>query len=191
VRRLALAVCLVAVLAACGPVRPLDKDFPPACTQRGLAGSYAVVLIAQAVPSATLLPCIREPLPPGWEYSGQDVRSGVARFWLTSDRAGDRAVEVVLTPACEVGGATLISPSDQSGTRRFERVDEVRTGYRGARMYTFDGGCITYVFNFDGPARGTPQAEVTLALDFVARGNVAATLGRVSRGRLRLDPPAE
>ena len=38
------------------------------------------VLMAQSVPSATLLPCI-EALPAGWTYGGSDVGSGTSTFW--------------------------------------------------------------------------------------------------------------
>lgn len=55
------------------------------------------VLMAQSVPSATLIPCI-EALPVGWTYGGSDVRDGVARFWLDSDRGGFHAVEVHSRP---------------------------------------------------------------------------------------------
>jgi hypothetical protein len=187
-RRLAVALGLLALLTGCAPVQPTDRERAPLCEQRGINGSTSVVLIAQAVPSARLLPCI-DLFPTGWTFAGEDIRSGQARFWLDSDRAGTRAVEVTLAPACDVAGATPIQPSDEQGTSRFERVEQVRNGYRGWRAYRFEGGCITYRFAFRGPSRGAPEAEVTFALGFLTRAELAETVREVSDGRLRLDPP--
>ena len=78
------------------------------------------VLEAQAVPSATLIPCTL-PLPGGWSYGGSEVRSGLARFWLDSDRAGAHAAEVRLTRTCDVAGATQLPPASGSApVRRYQ-----------------------------------------------------------------------
>jgi hypothetical protein len=74
-----------------------------ACSGRSRQSIF--LLEAQAVPSATLIPCIL-PLPGGWSYGGSQVRSGLARFWLDSDRAGSHAAELRLTKACDLAGAT-------------------------------------------------------------------------------------
>ena len=46
-------------------------------------------------------------------------------------------------------------PSDEPGTRRYERIGEVRpgVGFTGTRFYLFPGGCVTYQFQFDGEER--------------------------------------
>ena len=72
--------------------------------------SELLLLAAQAVPSATLLPCVSS-FPAGWSYGGSDVRSGNARFWLASDRAGFHAVEVSLTRSCTTIGAMDVTAS--------------------------------------------------------------------------------
>ena len=54
----------------------------PAC-----GTGHSMILSAQAVPSAALLPCIAA-LPSGWSIGGADIASGKASFWLDSDRAG-------------------------------------------------------------------------------------------------------
>src|SRR5207253_1051072 len=63
---------------------------PPEC-----GTGNAMILMAQAVPSATRLPCIAT-LPSGWTFGGADMQRGRARFWLDSDRAGARAIVVTL-----------------------------------------------------------------------------------------------
>ena len=45
------------------------------------------ILAAQAVPSATLIPCIAS-MPEGWAFAGSKTSSGDFRFFLDSDRAG-------------------------------------------------------------------------------------------------------
>jgi membrane-associated phospholipid phosphatase len=114
---------------------------PPQC-----GTGHSMILAAQAVPSAALVPCVAA-LPPGWRVGGADIASGHARFWLDSDRAGVRAVTVTLSATCDASGARQ-TRSDQSGTQRFERRLSMRPQFAGLRFYTFPGGCATYQFNF-------------------------------------------
>jgi hypothetical protein len=105
------------------------------------------LLEAQAVPSATLIPCIL-PLPGGWSYGGSQVRSGLARFWLNSDRAGTHAAEVRLTRACDVAGATEFSlRSPPAGLRGYEELT-ARQPPASVRYFVFPGGCVTERFSF-------------------------------------------
>jgi hypothetical protein len=105
------------------------------------------LLEAQAVPSATLIPCIL-PLPGGWSYGGSQVRSGLARFWLDSDRAGTHAAEVRLTRACDVAGATeLPLRSPPAGLRGYEQPT-ARQPAASVRYFVFTGGCVTERFSF-------------------------------------------
>ena len=69
----------------------------PNCDPRGVrvsdSFSPAVVLMAQSVPSATLLPCVNA-LPVGWSFARLDANDRHAKFWLSSDRGGDGSVSV-------------------------------------------------------------------------------------------------
>ena len=116
----------------------------------------SMVLAAQAVPSAAMLPCITA-LPAGWHIGGADIARGHARFWLDSDQAGARAVTVTLSAACGTSGAQQI-PSDKPGARRLERPLSLRPQFTGLRLYLFRGGCVTYRFTF------TPGASPLLAI---------------------------
>jgi hypothetical protein len=105
------------------------------------------LLEAQAVPSATLIPCVL-PLPGGWSYGGSQVRSGLARFWLDSDRAGSHAAEVRLTQACDVAGATeLLLRAPPTGLRGYEQP-AARQPPSTLRYFVFTGGCVTERFSF-------------------------------------------
>jgi hypothetical protein len=135
------------------------------------------VLMAQSVPSATLLPCIRA-LPAGWTYGGSDVRSGSSRFWLDSDRAGIRAVEVSLTASCEVAGALDVTNStSEAGVRDYLR-ELVLHPFSANRYFTFPGGCVTYRYRFGGTADPVLALEADEALTFGSRAAVVAQVQR-------------
>jgi hypothetical protein len=104
-------------------------------------------LVAQAVPSATLIPCI-ERLHPGWTYGGSEVRSGFVHFWLDSDRVGDDAVDLTMTKACSVAGDTpLPVAADDAGLRLYEEEIVQHPGVT-VRHYVFTGGCATVRYSF-------------------------------------------
>jgi hypothetical protein len=147
-----------------------------------------LVLMAQAVPTAELVPCVRG-LPTGWSFSGLDVRNGQARFWLDSDRDGTHAVTVSLRRGCDTSGGTSVG-SEVPAARRYERVTRINSGYGGLRHYVFAGGCVTYTFDLHGKTRAEPVVAVAQALGFVQRDTLRAQIERQSDGRLHLDPEA-
>jgi hypothetical protein len=179
-RRAAIAVttALAATVVACA--NP-PRDTTPMCS---LGESLnALVLEAQAVPAADRVPCIRL-LPAGWSVFSVDTEQGRARFSLSSDRAGSRAVEITFSSRCDTSGATRI-PSDENGTRRFERIEEVTPRFVGTRYYTFKGGCVAYRFELDEEGRALAN-EASLALSFIRRQAIDAELRKDSDGRVGL-----
>ena len=70
-RRLLLLAAAWLVLAGCG-VTPSGSSFTearePSCRYQGRQGTALMVLIAQAVPTASQLPCV-ELKPAGWSVS--------------------------------------------------------------------------------------------------------------------------
>jgi hypothetical protein len=144
-RRLAVAAAVVAgtvVVSGC----VASQYQRVSCTSRSRQSIF--VLEAQAVPSATLMPCTN-PLPGGWSVGGFEVRSGLTRFWLDSDRAGARAAEVRLTSSCDVAGATQLPPTSR-GWPPVQRYEAPATQQPPAtvRYYLFIGGCVTYRLAF-------------------------------------------
>jgi len=135
-----------------------------------------MILSAQAVPSASLLPCIAA-LPSGWQADGADIASGKTRLWLDSDRAGPRAVTVTLTASCDTSGARQV-PSDQPGTSRFERPLSLVPAYSSLRFYTFPGGCVTYEFRFRPGASPVLAVTVGSALAFQSRSSLVRHVWR-------------
>ena len=52
---------------------------------------------------------------------------------------------ITLTAACDTSGTEQV-PSDQPGTRLFQRPASLVPQYSEVRYYTFPGGCATYQF---------------------------------------------
>jgi hypothetical protein len=173
----AAALVLACAPAACGT----DSRSTPMCSLD--ANFNALVLEAQAVPKADRVPCIRA-LPAGWSVLNVDIERGRAEFALSSDRAGSRALQVTFSSRCDTSGATEI-PSDEKGTRRFERIEVVTPGFTGTRYYRFAGGCAAYRFEFEEEGRALAN-EATLAVSFISRDTLAAKLREESNGNLTL-----
>ena len=163
-------VIAVLALVAAGCATRYKATVSPGCRR-----TATLVLMAQAVPTAERVPCIAA-LPAGWSFGTINVHNGLARFTLDSDRAGHGAVRVDLRRRCVISGATEIA-SDEAGTRRYERVRSLVSGYRGTRFYLFPGGCVTYDFNFSTRGQALVN-EVSLALGFVTRSQVSQLEGR-------------
>jgi hypothetical protein len=166
-----VAVCAALIAAVTLPGCATTKSVLPTCAPP--VGDL-IKLMAQSVPSATELPCIRS-LPLGWSYAGSDVRSGAAQFWLDSDRAGSRAVEVGLEPACATGGAAPVSGSpDASGAQVLEEPVGSTPGYSANRYLVFPGGCVTYRYRFTAGAGEALADEADEALSLVPRSVVVS-----------------
>jgi len=168
-RRVALALAVpLSLLLAWGvagnaflPAEDIGAH-PPLC-----GTSHAMILAAQAVPSAAQLPCVSV-LPSGWQIGGADIASGRSVFWLDSDQAGPRAVTVTLSAACDVAG-NQPEPSDRPGTRRFDLPPAGGTRFTGLRIYTFPGGCVSYRFDFAPGASQVLATAVDSGVGFMSR----------------------
>lgn len=135
-----------------------------------------LILMAQAVPSATWVPCISE-LPAGWSYGGDSIANGKAQFWLDSDRAGVQAVTVTLTESCDVGDAVEVPVgSEEPGITRYEDPQSLPPHFTGNRYDVFDGGCVTYRFDFAKDSSSTLVFEADNALSMRSRTKGAQEL---------------
>ena len=142
-----MAVTLAGVMTACSS----PEATMPGCEPGGRLG-----ILAQAVPTASQVPCVKE-MPVGWNFDSLDVDSGRARFWLHSDRAGLRAAEVELSSSCDVDGATRVDPEEE-GTERYQRLASLSPRFVGATFDVFAGGCVTYRYELvNGPHIGLYQ----------------------------------
>jgi hypothetical protein len=160
---LGAGLAVAVALAGCS----VDQARVPECPSGPDADVSTLTLMAQAVPDAALVPCI-DAYAAGWSFEGAEIEDGRGRFWLESDRAGNRALQVILEARCDTSGAVEV-PSDEEGARRFEEVQDLEAGYRGRRAYLLPGGCVTYRFEFSEGRPSTLLNEASLMLTFVSR----------------------
>jgi hypothetical protein len=187
-RRAGLLALIIALAALLVPTaqQVLANDYqhtaPLNIASLGCDEPEPLWLLAQSVPSAALIPCVRT-LPDGWAVATAKAKNGLSEFTLAHD-TDSQAVIVRLTASCTTSGATR-RPSDQPGTRRYERA-YARTGQ--LTWYTaFAGGCITAQLH---PAGNTTAFadEASSALGFTTRRTLQQTLDARSSSRLHLDP---
>ena len=132
-----LALGATAALTGCAS----SSDTVPGCDD-----PLRLAIVAQSVPSASYLPCIRD-LPPGWTTAGFDPSQDGTSFLLNSDRSPGQPVTVRLTTACRVGGASP-SRARAPGVLTYTRLDSIRPRFAGTLYDVFPGGCVSYRFDF-------------------------------------------
>ena len=187
---LTASAVLVSSLSACSIELGGPPTGGPKCptriepTPKGVDGS--LLLTAQAVPSAAVVPCLRA-LPAGWTFHELKARKGKARIVLDFGRDANQAATVTLTRACDVRGATETF-SDVPGTRRYEQVQESKSSYRGDRYYVSSGSCITHHFVLNSSTGAAQVSALTRALGFVDRKVLRKYVHDYSDGRFELDP---
>jgi serine/threonine protein kinase len=168
-----LAITLVATFIGVQTITPVGNlgASAPSC-----GTGHSMILSAQAVPSAALLPCIAA-LPTGWSIGGSDIARGKTSLRLDSDRAGPGAITVTLTAICDTSGAQQIT-TDHPGTRRFEHPLSLQPRFTGLRFYTFPGGCVTYRFSFAPGASPILAGAVDSAFSFQRRSSLVDFIRR-------------
>lgn len=187
VRRVLLAVAVLAaalfsvaqVTSLLQPATDSLVGAPPEC---GVGD--VMILMAQSVPTATLIPCIAA-LPAGWSIRSTHVRGGRAWFALDSVAAGDSAVEATLRPRdeCDVSAAAA-APSDVEGAERFEEPERLEPALRLTRFYLFDGGCVTYELAFSSVGTAALLFQADQILSFQERSSLVTEVRKDAELRL-------
>jgi membrane-associated phospholipid phosphatase/tRNA A-37 threonylcarbamoyl transferase component Bud32 len=161
------------------PVHSIPVDETPQCDTGDVT-----VLVAQSVPSATKVPCVAS-MPAGWSLERVNIRRNRTRYWFDSDQAGESALEVTLQrrSVCDVSRATRV-PSDEVGMQRYEQPGRLPPGFKSRRYYLFQGGCVTYDFDFDLEAPASLSLVADGAIDFQPRETLVAAVEERSGQRL-------
>jgi hypothetical protein len=145
-------------------------------------------LQAQAVPSASQLPCVRD-LPAGWSLARVNVHRGEARLTFDHDRAGDSALVARLRARCDVGKAVEVPGANPRVTRFQQEPGGTATD---ATWYeVFPGGCVTMRLDSDTDDPAIVRDVATQArtvLNFATRQALQEALEQRSDGRLSLAP---
>jgi tRNA A-37 threonylcarbamoyl transferase component Bud32 len=144
-------------------------------------------LMAQSVPSASLVPCVQL-LPVGWTVAEVAVNNGRSVITVDHDRAGEAAVVVELTAAaCDLAGAKEVT-SELREARRYWRVDSNAPVFAATRLYDFSWGCVTARLTVPAASGQQLTTETSSAFGFTTRQELRRALSRRSDGRLQLDP---
>lgn len=160
-----LVLALAAPLAACSP--------PGADGSAGAAGLprcsavERLGLIAQAVPSASYVPCLAQ-LPAGWSTEGFDVRRATMTVKLVSDRAQGPAVSLRFSRSCDTADAAPF-PARTLGGRTYLRLRSLRPRFAGTLFDAFPGGCVQYRFDFGHGQHIALMADLQSAVGFRSR----------------------
>jgi tRNA A-37 threonylcarbamoyl transferase component Bud32/membrane-associated phospholipid phosphatase len=143
-------------------------------------------LMAQSVPSASLVPCVRA-VPPGWTIADVTANDGRSTITFNHDRAGDDSLKVRLAATCDSAGANE-RPSRTPGVRRSERSDAATDAFSATWYDQFAGGCVTYRLRSTKDLGGAFAGDVDEMLTFTSRDTLSQALQERSSGRLELDP---
>lgn len=138
------------------------------------ASASSALISGQSVPTASLVACF-DTLPTGWEVATVDIGHEGTTVVFDSDRAGMSAARYRFTKSCDIGDATQTS-TEFERTTRYEWILEVAPRFRGNRYYRFDGGCVTWEFDFDADAPAAMAVELGNSLQFIDRDAVNRNL---------------
>jgi hypothetical protein len=127
-----------------------------------------LLLMAQSVPDATLIPCIGD-LPPGWDFHFARTRSAESTLEFTN-RTFDLGVNVVLSPPCDVSAAGEVA-SPKPETRLYV--------WPSGRTFTFAfaGGCIAFEFETRQLAESVEGRALLEAVPFMTRDRLRELSG--------------
>jgi tRNA A-37 threonylcarbamoyl transferase component Bud32 len=144
----------------------------------------ALLLEAQSVPTASLVPCVGS-VPAGWTFGEANVRNGWSKFTLT-DVVSSKNLVVRMSATCDTTGA-VEHASDVPQARRYERIDPSGSGPPTAWYAVFSGGCVTAQLHGTGAGDSALVTEASNAVAFTTRVALQQALEERSNGRLHLD----
>lgn len=149
-----------------------------------------LTLMAQAVPSATTLPCL-DPLPDGWTVVDFQGETGRVRFTLSHPVAGHDALEVRFAATCDEASEEVAGGGELPTLQLPRSGDRARPSGDGDEIVVeqLDGGCVVRAYEFETDDVQDLRADLDAALSAIPRADVAARVRELSGGRLDLDAP--
>ncbi len=145
-------------------------------TVPGCGDPLRLAIVAQSVPGAAYLPCLRD-LRPGWTASGFAPSQAGTSFLLDSDRSPGRPVTVRLTASCRISGASP-APARAPGVLTYIRLESIRPRFAGHLYDVFPGGCVTYTFDFGHGSQIALTEEFQAAVGLYPRQQLRLVLKR-------------
>jgi len=151
----ATLVALVAAVSACGApenARPICRSDSP------------TILMAESVPSASLIPCI-DSLPGGWAIDTFEADETHATFSLQQQDGGG-VLDVQLVSSCDATGRGVAVEGFPTVQRYRSEVD----GGSGVMwISTFPGGCSRAELTFPAPPAQADVDRMERAISFFPR----------------------
>jgi hypothetical protein len=151
----ATLVALVAAVSACGApenARPICRSDSP------------TILMAESVPSASLIPCI-DSLPGGWAFDTFEADETHATFSLQQQDGGG-VLDVQLVPSCDATGRGVAVEGFPTVQRYRSEVDG---GSGVVWISTFPGGCSRAELTFPAPPAQADVDRMERAISFFPR----------------------
>jgi hypothetical protein len=192
-RRVGLLAAMVLLVVLVYEQGALSIDYREAVATPTSVGSLACTdlepqwLLAQSVPSASLVPCLGS-LPAGWMVGNVTVNNGRSVIRLHHDRAGTDVLEVQLTAACDTRGTTPMV-STQPQVQRYQRIQHQASGFEATRFDSFPGGCVTTQAAVPAANRAEITSQLATIVHYTSRQTLQQALDERSGGRMQLDPP--
>src|SRR5215204_648089 len=125
------AILALVLLAALNPTAFFSNkdavETPLVVEDVGCGQLEPLWLMAQSVPSASLIPCLQL-VPVDWKVAEVAVNNSRSAITLDHDRGGRAAMVVKLTASCDLAGATKVT-SEQPGVRRYLLKDRTTRAY--------------------------------------------------------------
>jgi hypothetical protein len=156
--KLATVVCVVALLGAAACNTQANEE--PVCRP----GS-PTTLMAESVPSASRVPCVRR-VPEGWSFQAFTADESAASFSLEQQDGGG-SLTVSLQASCPSA-----APSSDDVTRARTTLDDGRTT---VWTTTFPGGCSVATLTLSETVTAAARRAARSALGTIARAELTPT----------------
>jgi hypothetical protein len=160
--RRAVTLLVLAGLAAAIPACGAPENAQPTCRS-----DSPTLLMAESVPTASLIPCV-DALPGGWVFHTFEADDSHAVFSLQQQDGGG-LLDVQLVSSCDVTGSGVAVDG-------FPTAQRYRTEQNGgtsvAWISTFPGGCSRAQLTFPVPPTQTDVDRVERAISFILRSDL-------------------
>ena len=160
-----------------------DVTDPNGCALTGV-----VVLEAQAVPSATKVPCVIDELV-GWTDGTQQIEKGSSTLTYATTSSEGAQWTIRLQPSCSPPPDATVDPTSASGVRRHSADHKDGLTAVHEEWFQFDGGCASYVVTI--PERYDEQRvfdELETSFRLIDRAAINDSVRKRSDGAFGLDP---
>jgi hypothetical protein len=196
VKRILVVVVTIVVIAGLGVylagLGGVREDRVVTLAETSCQEETSIILLAQSVPTAQLIPCLTEGAE-GWIITEEEYTSDGSEVHLTTGDLAGADWTITLTPTCAPdAAATPRSYPDQGD--RYEVVGLTTTDpdsrtETDTEWYRFDGGCT--MSSVAIPSRFDSDrifAELDSGFVFAPRSSVNQFVEDDTDGRLTLDP---